>query len=78
MTPLNTELLPKKWTQTLFLKFAFFQKSDVVFCYDFLFCCVIFSGNVHLEGVLSCESVLTLEDASQFGVVLLFPLCFPE
>ena len=48
------------------------------FCCDFLFCYIIFSENIHLRGVLGCESVSTLKDASQFGVVLLFPLCFPN
>ena len=28
--------------------------------------------------LLGCESVLTLKDPSQFGVVLLFPLHFPN
>ena len=32
-----------------------------------------------LKVILSgCESVSTLEGASQFGVVLLFPLCLPD
>ena len=48
------------------------------FCCNFLFCHVIFGGNVHLGGVSGCESVSTLEDASRFGVVLLFPLHFPN
>ena len=48
------------------------------FCCDFLFCCVIFGENVHLGGVSGCKSVLTLKDVSWFGVVLLFPLCFPD
>ena len=33
---------------------------------------------VHPPRVSGCESVSTLEDASRFGVVLLFPLCFPD
>ena len=35
-----------------------------LFCCDFLFCHVIFGGNVHLGGVSGSESVSTLEDAS--------------